>query len=137
MKMMKSNPWASIKRLGKGIDSERIDPTSQFDFFWALGRNGEYLFIIEHDDIEDWPTKKIALSGIDIQQHQLAKGYRLSLVLNESSDWDIFYILSNDLLQATSESKTQKKKDPFLGYNKKNKQFRPIHVLPCTKTRRL
>ncbi len=106
--MMKSNPWASIKRLGKGIDSERIDPTSQFDFFWALGRNGEYLFIIEHDDIEDWPTKKIALSGIDIQQHQLAKGYRLSLVLNESSDWDIFYILSNDLLQATSESKTQK-----------------------------
>lgn len=105
---MKSNPWASIKRLGKGIDSERIDPANQFDFFWALGKNGEYLFIVEHDSIEDWPTKKITLSGIDIQQHQLAKGYRLSLVLNESSDWDIFYILCSDLLQATSESQTQK-----------------------------
>lgn len=106
--MMKNNPWALLKNRGKGIDSERIDPSNIFDYYWALGKNGEYLFIIQHDSLEDWPSKKITLSGIDIQQFQTSKGYRLTLVLNESSDWDIFYILCNDLLQATSETKTQK-----------------------------
>ena len=106
--MTKNNPWTSIKRNGKGLNSERIDPSNKFDFFWALGNNDEYLFIIEHDDIDDWPTKKIVLSGIDIQQFQTSKGYRLALVLNEPSDWDIFYILCHDLLQATSEAKIQK-----------------------------
>jgi hypothetical protein len=108
LKMMKNNPWISIKKLGKGIDSERIDPSNKFDFFWALGKNGEYTFIIEHDNIEDWSSKKITLFGIDIQQFQTSKGYRLALVLNETSDWDIFYILCNDLLQATSEVENQK-----------------------------
>lgn len=106
--MMKNNPWNSIRKLGKGIDSERIDPLNKFDFFWALGKNGEYTFIIEHDNIDDWSTKKISLFGIDIQQFQTSKGYRLALVLNEINDWDIFYILCKDLLQATSETENQK-----------------------------
>lgn len=106
--MMKNNPWAAIPHNKQGIDSVRVNPDNPFDFFWALGKNGEYLFIIEHDHIEDWPTKKIALSGIDIQQFQTSKGYRLSLMLNEPSDWDIFYILCHDLLQATDEATTQK-----------------------------
>lgn len=106
--MMKNNPWAVIPHNKQGIDSVRVDPDNPFDFFWALGKNGEYLFIIEHEHLEDWPTKKIALSGIDIQQFQTSKGYRLSLMLNEPNDWDIFYILCNDLLQAVDEAKTQK-----------------------------
>jgi hypothetical protein len=106
--MMKSNPWITIPHNKQGIDSLRVDPNNPFDFFWALGKNGEYLFVIEHKHIEDWPTKKIALSGIDIQQFQTTKGYRLSLKLNEPSDWDIFYILCNDLLQATDEAMTEK-----------------------------
>jgi len=106
--MMKNNPWTAIPHNKQGIDSVRVDPANPFDFFWALGKNGEYLFIIEHNHIEDWPIKKIALSGIDIQQFQTSKGYRLSLMLNEPSDWDIFYILCDDLLQATGEATTQK-----------------------------
>lgn len=104
--MMKSNPWSAIPHNKQGIDSVRVNPDNPFDFFWALGKNGEYLFIIEHDHIEDWPTKKIALSGIEIQQFQTSKGYRLSLKLNESSDWDIFYILCNDLPHKVLSRKT-------------------------------
>lgn len=108
LKMMKNNPWVSIPRLRKGIDSVRIDPKNKFDFFWALGKNNEYLFIAEHSSLEDWPSKKITLSGIDIQQYQTSKGYRLTLVLKETSDWDIFYILCMDLLQTTVETQTEK-----------------------------
>jgi hypothetical protein len=106
--MMKNNPWINIPHTKQGINSVRVDPNNRFDFFWAVGKEGNYLFIIEHENIEDWPIKKIALSGIDIQQFQTSKGYRLSLMLNDSNDWDIFYILCKDLLQATDEVTTQK-----------------------------
>lgn len=106
--MMKNNPWAAVPRHKWGIDSVRIDPDSPFDFFWAVGKNEEYLFVIEHEYIEDWPKEKIILSGIDIQQYQTSRGYRLVLKLNDSGDWDIFYILCSDLLQAAGEAETQK-----------------------------
>jgi len=106
--MMKNNPWSLIKRAGKGFDSERIDPKSKFDFFWAVSKNGKYQFFIEHTHLEDWPTKKIILAGIDIQQFQTSTGFRLALSLSETNDWDIFYILCEDLLQASDNSQEEK-----------------------------
>lgn len=106
--MMKNNPWALIKRIGQGIDSERVDPQSKFDFFWAVNKDGTYQFLIEHDHLEDWPARKITLAGIDIQQFQTSKKFRITLSLNETSDWDIFYILCDDLLHASEESASQK-----------------------------
>lgn len=106
--MTKNNPWVLIKRVGQGVDSERVDPQSQFDFFWAVNKDGTYQFLIEHDNLEDWPARKITLAGIDIQQFQTSKKYRITLSLNETSDWDIFYILCDDLLHASEESTSQK-----------------------------
>ncbi len=105
--MMKNNPWALIKRAGKGFDSERVNPTSKFDFFWAISKNGQYQFFIEHSNLDDWPKKKITLAGIDIQQFQTSKGFRLALSLSEINDWDIFYILCEDLLQAADNSQEE------------------------------
>ena len=45
---MKNNPWTLIKRAGKGFDSERVNPTSKFNFFWAISKDGQYQFFIEH-----------------------------------------------------------------------------------------
>lgn len=106
--MMKNNPWASIKRIGKGFDSERVNPNSKFDFFWAVGKDGQYQFFIEHKHLEDWSTKKIILAGIDIQQFQTSTGFRLALSLREINDWDIFYILCEDLLQASDNAQEEK-----------------------------
>ncbi|MBE0427863.1 MAG: PD-(D/E)XK motif protein [Nitrospirae bacterium] len=105
---MKNNPWASIKRAGKGFDSERINPKNKFDFFWAVSKDGKYQFFIEHANLEDWPTRKITLAGIDIQQFQTSTGFRIALSLSELNDWDIFYILCNDLLQASDSSEEEK-----------------------------
>lgn len=105
---MKNNPWASIKRAGKGFDSERVDPNSKFNFFWALNKDGQYQFFIEHKKLEDWPAKKITLAGIDIQQFQTSTEFRLALSLREINDWDIFYILCDDLLQASDNSQEEK-----------------------------
>lgn len=106
--MTKNNPWALIKRARKGFDSNRVDPKSKFDFFWAISKDGQYQFFIQHKNLEDWPTKKITLSGIDIQQFQTSTGFRLALSLCEINDWDIFYILCDDLLQASDNSQEEK-----------------------------
>ena len=47
---MKNNPWTLIKRAGKGFDSERVNPTSKFNFFWAISKDGQYQFFIEHSN---------------------------------------------------------------------------------------
>ena len=96
------------KKSWQGFDSERVDPNSKFNFFWALSKDGQYQFFIEHKNLEDWPSKKITLAGIDIQQYQTSTGFRLALSLREINDWDIFYILCDDLLQSSDNSQEEK-----------------------------
>lgn len=105
---MKNNPWATLKQLSNGLDSARVDPKSKFDFFWAITKEGTYQFLIEHTHLEDWPAKKTTLSGINIQQFRTSKKFRIVLSLNEASDWDIFYILCDDLVHATENSQEEK-----------------------------
>lgn len=105
---MKNNPWINLKQLSSGLDSVRVDPKSKFDFFWAISQDGQYQFFIEHSNLEDWPAKKITLSGIDIQQFRTSKKFRIALSLNEASDWDIFYILCDDLVHASENSQEEK-----------------------------
>jgi len=66
------------------------------------------MFAIEHKNLEDWSAKKLNLSGIEIEQYQVADGYRLVLKLHDNSDWDLFLNLCNDLLLATSECENEK-----------------------------
>lgn len=105
---MKNNPWSNIKQTVAGVDSVRVNPKSNFDFFWAINKDGEYQFLIEHNNLEDWPTKKITLSGINIQQFQTSTRFRITLSLNEISDWDIFYILCDDLIHSSEDCQEEK-----------------------------
>lgn len=66
------------------------------------------MFAVEHRHLEDWSAKKLNLSGIEIEQYQIADGYRLVLKLHDNSDWDLFLNLCSDLLLATSECETEK-----------------------------
>lgn len=103
--MTKNNPWMS---LNASVNSKRCSFEHKYNFFWAIGKNSEYLFAIEHSNLEDWPSKKLNLSGIEIEQYQIPGAYRLVLKLHDNSDWDLFINLCNDLLQATSESENEK-----------------------------
>lgn len=103
--MMKNNPWIS---LNASINSKRCSTKHHYNFFWAIGKYSEYLFAIEHSNLEDWPNKKLNLSGIEIEQYQIPNGYRLILKLHDNSDWDLFINLCHDLLQATNDSENEK-----------------------------
>lgn len=103
--MTKNNPWLS---LNASVNSKRCSAEHKFNFFWGINKNSEYLFAIEHRNLEDWSAKKLNLSGIEIEQYEIANGYRLVLKLHDNSDWDIFLNLCRDLLSATSECETEK-----------------------------
>lgn len=103
--MMKNNPW---KELNQTVNTKRCDPASSFNFYWGLNNNGEYLFLIEHKNYEDWPSKKLSFSEINIEHYQLKSGYRVLLTLKDLNDWDIFYTLCNDLLVLSKEVDTEK-----------------------------
>lgn len=102
--MMKTNPWLSLDNT---VNSRRCNPDHKFDYFWAIGKYNEYLFVIEHKKLEDWSVKNLYLSGIEIEQYQIEQGYRLVLKLNDSSDWDLFLNLCDDLLLATIDSESE------------------------------
>jgi len=103
--MMKNNPW---KDLTKTVNTKRCDPANKFDFYWGINQNGEYLFLIEHQNFEDWSAKQLSFSEINIEHYQLKSGYRVLLTLKNLNDWDIFYTLCNDLLTLSLEVDTEK-----------------------------
>lgn len=103
--MMKNNPW---KELTSNVNLKRCDPTSVFNFFWGINQDGEYLFLLEHFNFEDWPNKKLAFNEIGIEQYQLQSGFRVMLTLKEINDWDIFLILCNDILSLSKNLENEK-----------------------------
>lgn len=102
--MTKNNPWMLLNNT---INSKRCSAKHPFGFFWAIGKSGEYLLAIHHTDLDDWNGDKLKLSGIEIEQYQIEHGYRLVLKLHDNSDWDLFFNLCSDLLNATEFCKTE------------------------------
>ncbi len=104
-----NNPWNPILKPSQDISARRIDHTHPLDIFWARDYRGRYLFVYEFV-IEDNISNIKLPSLIGIQSfYSLAKDEMtknsLVLLLNEQSNWEIFYALCNDLVQATREAK--------------------------------
>jgi hypothetical protein len=100
-----SNPWEKIKTPLSSYNVRRADYTHSFDFFWGKDISGDYLFLFECDASIRFPSKVPLLQGIDISLPASADGdrkTRMILRLNNKDDWDIFYSLCLDLVQATS-----------------------------------
>ncbi len=99
-----SNPWEKIKTPLSSYNVRRADHTHSFDFFWGKDISGDYLFLFECDASIGFPGKVRVLKGIDISlpASDGDRKTRLILRLNNRDDWDIFYSLCLDLIQATS-----------------------------------
>ena len=99
-----SNPWEKIKTPLSSYNVRRADYTHSFDFFWGKDISGGYLFLFECDASIGFPGKVSLLQGIDISlpASDEDRKTRLILRLNNKDDWDIFYSLCLDLIQATS-----------------------------------
>lgn len=101
-----NNPWIDISPPSDDVSARRIDHTHPLDLFWARDHIGHYLFICEATDDRPLTKNDIPnLTGIHADFISLNGKTRLVLLLNEQANWEIFYALCNDLVQATRPAK--------------------------------
>lgn len=97
-----NNPWKAITPPINDVSARRIDHTHPLDLFWARDFHGRYLLICEVDSKESVARFALPdLVGIDAMFMPLENKQRLILSLNENANWEMFFALCNDLLEAT------------------------------------
>lgn len=98
-----NNPWEQIKAPIKDLSALRVSAQHPLDFFWAKDHLGRYLFVYEYPSnseviINDPPD----LVGIEtISLPDIEDKSRLVFVLREKINWELFFALCSDLLNAT------------------------------------
>ena len=103
-----NNPWNKIESPSKDVSALRANASHPLDLFWAKDHLGRYLFIYEYplesDVVINEPPD---LTGIEtISMSSAGKVARLVLVLNDKADWELFFSLCQDLLNATMNIQT-------------------------------
>jgi len=102
------NPWKEIKAPVKDVSALRVNPNHPLDLYWAMDHIGRYLFIYEYPEnseiiINDPPD----LEGVEtISMSTKNNNSRLVLVLKDKTNWELFFSLCNDLLNATAHIKS-------------------------------
>jgi hypothetical protein len=90
------NPWESM---GEG-SRRRVDTNVIYNLFWVLDIGGGYGFCIQSPTIFDDVDKKVTLKGITIIKRNEINHGNLYLILNSKEEWEIFYTLCLDLIEA-------------------------------------
>lgn len=105
MRLPLENPWKDIGASASArMRAKRVSESGRHDFFWARNADGRYAFVLDtKEDAGEWgPAPEIR--GISIGYYRAQ--HQLQLVLNESSDWEMFHVLCLNLIQATGECVT-------------------------------
>lgn len=107
---MATNPWDKIVPPSKDLSARRIDHEHPLNLFWARDYIGKYLFIYEFTERAGTDFGKlpnlVGISSDFISPKDPDEKQKLILSLNEQSNWELFYAVCSDLVQATKEIKT-------------------------------
>ena len=99
-----SNPWETINVPVRDVNAKRVDENHVLDLFWAKDHTERYLFVCEADIELLASVKPPILKGVEIVITGLESGQssaRLIMILNDRTEWEIFYSLCMDLIQST------------------------------------
>jgi hypothetical protein len=100
-----NNPWDKIVAPKRDVSALRADPNHPLDIFWAKDHLGRYLFVYEYSS-ELNPVIKHPPNLVGIETASMAVGaniFRLVLILKEKSNWQLFFALCGDLINATKK----------------------------------
>lgn len=101
-----SNPWSEITQPSEDISARLIDYKHPLSLHWARNHLGKYLFICEiEEERESEHHKAPELTGIEANFVIVNNKKRLLLELQDQSNWEIFYALCKDIVEATRKSK--------------------------------
>lgn len=95
-----NNPWLGLDRLSK----IRVKESIKYNVFWIKDALGQYGLMIQCDKDFVQPKQEIKLKGIDIKLDHTSTPNQLILLLKDMSEWELFLILCNDLINVMKES---------------------------------
>lgn len=100
------NPWEGIPAPTSNLNVLRVDETCSVDAFWAVGPEGEYLFLVEGLTAEagvEMPAFDAIRITVGADRGGLGKSCLL-LRLLVAEEWELFFALCSDLVRALSTS---------------------------------
>jgi len=98
-----TNPWSAIEKPSSDLNVRLVDETHPLKLFWGVDSRSRYVFAYEAI-IDALPTNKSlpSLSGIELYTALQGARGKLVLLLQENSNWELFYALCSDLVRATA-----------------------------------
>jgi hypothetical protein len=102
------NPWEHFLRPERDLHALRIDPTHPLNLFWAINHDSLYMFVFEFDPSGSDATSLPELKGIKttiVSSEGEGSRNRLMLTLADSTSWELFLALCNDLVESTRTTK--------------------------------
>lgn len=93
--MKSNNPWNQMPE----STQRRVDAEIPHDMFWVTDSSGGYGFYLKTPNSFDDGISIPSLKGIRPIKRTSPEGEgELFLILNDKDDWEIFYVLCNDLI---------------------------------------
>lgn len=101
---MTNNPWKEI-----GYGTQRRAAIDR-NIFWIKEERGDYGICIEINNEKDTKLSDIDLKDIEVikNKHELRNILQWYLILRNKEEWQIFKVLCDDLIVASSDAKTEK-----------------------------
>lgn len=97
-----NNPWSEIAPPKVDVSARRVDHSHNLDLFWGRDHQSKYLFILEIPSEINLTKKDIPdLAGIQAVITVDKNKKKLLLILNELDNWELFWSICNDLVEAT------------------------------------
>ncbi|WP_231579082.1 PD-(D/E)XK motif protein [Rossellomorea marisflavi] len=90
------NPWTSLEPLKMRRVNEDIN--ENYNAFWITDALGQYGLMIQFDKNISPSPKTIKLNGVQIKLDNSSNPNKLILLLNDIEEWEIFFVLCNDLI---------------------------------------
>jgi hypothetical protein len=100
-----SNPWSGIEKPSSEFNVRLVAERHPIRLYWGVDSRGHYLYVIDVAE-PAMPARGALpdLEGIKIASAiQNGRG-KIVLLLNETSNWELFHALCNDLTSASANS---------------------------------
>jgi len=98
-----NNPWSTIQKPSAELNVRLVDETHPLKLFWGVDAKSRYSFAYDAP-INGLPQKKSlpSLSGVELYLAAQGARGKMVLVLQDNSNWELFYALCSDLVRATA-----------------------------------
>jgi hypothetical protein len=97
-----NNPWTAIDKPASDFNVRLVDDHHPLLLYWGVDARNRYLFIYDGDagtmpELKSLPN----LSGITTGVAKQGERAKLVLILNETSNWELFHALCTDIVRTT------------------------------------